>query len=453
MSERRAWAEARNGASNWLDAAVGTLMSDQPVWWEVVGGGVLVVRASRWVTRTAVIAIAVLMVLGPEISGGGLRMEATAPANAAGASGSPVPDLWSGATAYDAVDGFVLLWGAAGDSGSWNHTQTWTFVRGEWTQLQTSDSPPETAYAPLLAYDAADGYVLLYETVGDSHSITWTFGHGVWTNVSGSLRTPPPYIGGGGMAYDPAIRAVVLLGEANADYNWQTWAFSADQWTNESTAPAPSAPLTSLIGWDVTQNALVFVSWNDQQFLSNRSGVYCSGTWLYRASGWNRTSLPTPCDEGLGSVMAFDQGSNEMVLLGTGGSANCNAIPCNATWFLGPAGWNYRSLQPNPPMTFPGLSSMSYDAADGYLVVYGGRTIQGTTTQLTDRTWTYQNATWAELPLPPSSPAPVSLLPYVAVGAVIVAVVLGVGLWWRRWKALSSKYEPSARDLPPSPPG
>jgi len=76
--------------------------------------------------------------------------------------------------AYDAADGYVLLFGG---TESFNSTtslgDTWEFHAGQWTQLFPSSSPSPRIFASM-AYDAADGYVLLFGgvTVAPSQSTT-----------------------------------------------------------------------------------------------------------------------------------------------------------------------------------------------------------------------------------------------------------------------------------------
>src|SRR2546428_13596664 len=60
--------------------------------------------------------------------------------------------------AYDAADGYVLLFGGVHSSVLGD---TWEFHSGAWTQLSTSSSPPARWLASMV-YDAADGYVLLF---------------------------------------------------------------------------------------------------------------------------------------------------------------------------------------------------------------------------------------------------------------------------------------------------
>jgi hypothetical protein len=92
--------------------------------------------------------------------------------------------------AYDEADGYVLLFGGleVGLLGD-----TWKYANGIWTPLHPTVSPAPRASASM-AYDQADGYVVLFgglNLTGVTLDDTWTFAGGVWTGITGSRHRRP----------------------------------------------------------------------------------------------------------------------------------------------------------------------------------------------------------------------------------------------------------------------
>src|SRR4029077_8038026 len=112
---------------------------------------------------------------------------------------------------YDGSDGSVLLFG--GDYKTANLGDTWVFTGDTWTQLNPSSSPSPRDL-PAMVYDAADGYVLLFGgqdvTNGNVLGDTWKFSNGQLTQLSPT--TSPLARSDASIAYDAADGYVVLFG-------------------------------------------------------------------------------------------------------------------------------------------------------------------------------------------------------------------------------------------------
>src|SRR5713226_6034107 len=77
-------------------------------------------------------------------------------------------------------------------------------VASGWTNLTTSVAPPRKSWASM-AFDAADGYVVLFggfSPTAEPTSGTWIFADGRWLNITSSAGTPPAPRYGMGMTYD-----------------------------------------------------------------------------------------------------------------------------------------------------------------------------------------------------------------------------------------------------------
>ena len=118
----------------------------------------------------------------------------------------PIGPRYSAGMAYDANDGYMVLFGGMGSSGVLG--DTWICQKGTWTNLQfPPGASPSARYNFSMVYDSVDGYVLLnggmiqsggqtgpmvgstLQTLND----TWKFTGGAWTNIT--AIAPPPSTG------------------------------------------------------------------------------------------------------------------------------------------------------------------------------------------------------------------------------------------------------------------
>src|SRR3989454_4349898 len=255
---------------------------------------------------------------------------------------SPSPRVGASMT-YDAADGYVVLFGGAIDTSISPGLlgDTWKFQGGVWTNITTTLGPSRGAYTPLV-YDASDGYVLL--TVG---SVSWAFKGGLWTNIPTNCSTagtcPPPRYGSSAI-YDVADGYVVLFGgcckSSSRDGLRDTWEFHAGVWTNVTTSSGPPPRLFTTMAYDAVDGY----------------GVLFGGV----------SSNPTvfPFSGTLGDTWKFAEGS-----------------------------WTNITTTTGPPART--LSTLAYDAADGYTLLFGG--VSGTTGFFGD-TWRFLAGTWTNIP-------------------------------------------------------
>ncbi|HEV2450228.1 MAG TPA: PKD domain-containing protein [Thermoplasmata archaeon] len=154
---------------------------------------------------------------------------------------------WGEALAWDPADGYVLLFG--GSSLSTMFGDTWSFSDGTWTNLTgtvTGSPPPRLVYADL-AFDPSDQEMILFGgEIGSLNVLrdTWSYHGGLWTNLTGHTGLTPPLALESTMSTDSSASDVVLFGGANPItnvWNQQTWTFKSGTWTN-ITASANAPP-------------------------------------------------------------------------------------------------------------------------------------------------------------------------------------------------------------------
>jgi hypothetical protein len=233
----------------------------------------------------------------------------------------PTPGRGGGGLAYDAADGYAVLFGGASACGVLN--DTWEFANNSWSRLVTPVAPPPLARFAM-TYDATDGYVLL--TGGccvagfDSHE-TWAFVHGGWRNV-----TAPPF---------------------------------------------PEVDEDSAMTYDTAANEVVFVD-------GYASGYVAQSTWTYVGGVWNRTFPNVAPANRAGVGLAYDGAIGATVLVG-GYTKVAQGVFVNETdtWLLTQkgAGFRWRNISANltnaPPFVVA-PSLLAYDAAEHEVVLYSG---------------------------------------------------------------------------------
>ncbi|MBK8977775.1 MAG: hypothetical protein IPM29_17850 [Planctomycetes bacterium] len=269
-----------------------------------------------------------------------------------------------------------------------------------WTQLLPAGGPG-TRVAPALAFDEARGVTVLFGgfdgpvTPGD----TWTFDGSTWSRVA---TTGPAPRTGHVLVYDPLRRVVVLFGGSvpNAGIVDDTWEWDGVRWTQRFPATVPPArTLAAGAPWPAWGGIVV------------HGGYPLDGTpyfWSFDGNDWtDRTTATTPngADHALayhpvqrrllmagdslnvqfdgrnwvesdpsllphrGARMAYDPGSNHIVMWGGFDYGSLGPTYYDATWAWDGI-WSRLDVGPTPG----GRSDfgMAFDALHRSLLVYGG---------------------------------------------------------------------------------
>ncbi|MFI5415235.1 MAG: hypothetical protein ACHQ16_06195, partial [Candidatus Lutacidiplasmatales archaeon] len=225
---------------------------------------------------------------------------------------------------------------------------TWTFQNGSWTNA-TRPVAPRSAngdrYSSAMAFDAADGYLLL----------------AAYTNVSGG--------------YDSG--------------KIHTWKFSSGNWTELTSAVLPgwlsNAPV-AVYDPDLEQVIVSPVGENSRM----PSGAYntTSAWWGFRDGSWSQLSIPNSVD----TLSGADYVPAAAAVVAFGGAPNivggiAGDLPRTTWWLQGLVWWSL-NLSPSPPGRQD--PSVTYDGSDGYLLVFGGVNFSTSGTQLLNDTWAYR---------------------------------------------------------------
>ncbi len=260
--------------------------------------------------------------------------------------------------AYDARDGYVVLFASQSNT-------TWTFRGGVWTQLDISG--PSARVLPGMAYDAADGYLVLFGGAlwGANYNDTWAFENGSWTQLSPS--SSPPARWAMSMAYDDADGYVVLYGGISQIWNrvlGDTWTFRAGTWTNRTNSSAlnPGPRATAGLGYDVGDRTMVLFGGYDG------SSKVVGGTWGFVTGVWTKLSPTTEPPLRFNDALVYDPDASALLLYSGENWTASGEGPIGDMWDF--SGGNWTRL--NPAHTPGNLSywAFTWDAEDDLALAY-----------------------------------------------------------------------------------
>jgi hypothetical protein len=302
-------------------------------------------------------------------------------------TGQGPPAREDAAMAYDAKDGYVVMYG--GFSGGVCLGDTWTYANGTWTQI--FGSAPSARCGTAMAYDAKDGYVVLFGGVSNNgvlFSGTFAFSHGHWTQIVSS-PSPRPSIGAS-IVYDAKDGYVVLFGgEAVAKnkttYLGGTWTYSNGTWTQLAPVSSPAARAWGSMAYDAKDGYVVLFGGDDPIV-----GGLFGGTWTFAHGKWTQLHPNLEPAAREYSSMTYDATDGYLVLFGGGG----HNIVFHDTWTYVNGNWTKLSPPSYPISRFS--ASMTYDSGDGYALLFGGIGPGPRGNDLND-TWSFVGGNWTQV--------------------------------------------------------
>ncbi|MDE1820212.1 MAG: hypothetical protein KGI98_05085 [Euryarchaeota archaeon] len=249
---------------------------------------------------------------------------------------APSPRQWPMMT-YDPFDGYVLLFGGVASDGVTPLADTWAFSGGRW-QLISEQGGPAPRWAGGMAADLNDGYVLLFGGFAGAPQFyrdSWGYSHGHWTSLV-PLRSPPPRWTPL-LATDPAEGGVILYGGFNQNEGFlaDTWDFSNGSWTQTYPANYPPPREKGMIAFDpVVGGPVLFGGDVCPTGCTNASSVRSlNDTWVLVNGSWSSVSSPGYPEAQWGEMLSFDWTLGSAVLLGEDGTHGRNST----VWLLSPA--------------------------------------------------------------------------------------------------------------------
>jgi hypothetical protein len=275
--------------------------------------------ALTWGVALAVVSgvITGVGLMGPNLHRGG-------GSTTSDSASAPSPRSQAG-LADDDVHQFVVLFGGRSGSGTGLLGDTWTWDGRRWSERHPTHSPsPRSAAA--MSSDPDGGGVLLVGGVGPDGRVLsddWEWNGQDWQPLPGQTG---PVRAGAVMTFDPIAGHIVLVGgqAGAADRPTTTWVRAGGVWEARLVDPAPPACTAAAMAYDDAVREVVLVT--------GRGCEPQPATWTWDGHAWTRLSaLPQPPAGGF--TVAYDEGSQRLVMFSPGTDT---AHPCagrvTSTW-------------------------------------------------------------------------------------------------------------------------
>ncbi|MCI4330690.1 MAG: kelch motif-containing protein [Thermoplasmata archaeon] len=321
---------------------------------------------------------------------------------------APSPENCPGSSlSYDDADGYVVYLASGnspyGAGACASAGQTWTFRGGSWTELYPTASPSER-YGASMTNDSGDGYLLLFGGRNSSCpngglcNDTWEFSAGQWVEVFPSH--PPSARADAGFAYDAIDGYVVLFGGSSnnvyAPLN-DTWRYTAGVWTKLHPSQSPPVPQPDAFTYDASDRAVIYTNAYNWSSYSSQTEI----TWAFQGGNWSPVSFSTGPRQRLDAATAYDAVDGYLLMFGGAGFTDLSD-----TWSLHSSIWtNLTRPEPSPRLD----ASMTYDPTDGYVLLFGGVTcpssVGSCSPRLLNDSWTFAGGRWTLLQ-PTTFPTP-----------------------------------------------
>jgi PKD domain/Galactose oxidase, central domain len=249
------------------------------------------------------------------------------------------PPRWGSSIGYDAKDGEVVLFGGL-DTGFNPINDTWTYSGNSWKQLMKGGSPipgPSARWRMAMTYDAADQYLLAFGGAGaycfcSLLNDTWSFVAGAWTELNtGAQRSPTPRLGAE-VAYDAFDGYVLLFGGAVGGFVGlsDTWSYVGGSWTQHAPVTSPQGRFVGAIDYDPARKAVMIFGGAIRQGAVNSENdtwAFAGGLWMNLSGNYSVSPGPRAV-----SSMTYDVADSYSVLFG--GANMPSPVQYNDTWLL-----------------------------------------------------------------------------------------------------------------------
>jgi hypothetical protein len=311
---------------------------------------------------------------------------------------SPPGLLYWASMAYDSNDSYILMVGGCIQTGpicpaiapaATNPTWSFTTALG-WNVVARGNPPPR--YDAGLANDPQGDDVILFGGCGAAGTIcpnplgdTWSYSAGVWTHKAPA--TNPPARFGHEMTYDSVDGYVLMMGgcpaasppaACGAPPLPDIWYWNPiprpGNWIAVATSFLPTAGYEGGLAPDPTDGYTVYLEGctSSGNLCASASTAAC--TWETFGSSWYPLCGAAAPGGRFGSSMAFDPliGSSGKVVLFGGCAATCPVTSDTWTYLTGTWAKMTLSTTVKPPARWD--ANLVWDAADGYLLLFGGCT-------------------------------------------------------------------------------
>ena len=264
-----------------------------------------------------------------------------------------------------------------------------------WTQVTSTSSPNARTFAAM-TYDPAIKAVLLfggYHVAVYGTNDTWIFSNGSWTNLSSTLPRAPSPRWSASLAYDAYDGYAVLFGgrDMGSFYN-DSWEFNGTAWVALTINHAPSPRASAAMTYDAKDQYLLLVGGYD-----STAGRLFNDTWSYRSGNWTNLTSASGPSPGLlpQGALAYDARDNYAVYFSGASVLGCTHFQ-PTTWTYSSGHW--ANLTASLPASPPGRGgALTYDPYARAVVLFSGQSQFGGACNTINDTWVFQNGTWTNI--------------------------------------------------------
>jgi hypothetical protein len=283
------------------------------------------------------------------------------------------------------VSGKLLLFsgvkGYGSSSSDWIFNDTWAWDGSHWTQLHPTASPPGRSFGNM-AFDESTRQTILFgggSANSDPGQVdTWSWNGSSWIQLYPSAS--PGRLEQASSTYDAATQSVVLFGSGGAQLATpQTWLWSGTTWLRGSSVNSPSIRVQAAMAYDAARRLVALF------------GGYAGGpgggpndTWTWDGNQWQQRRPQTSPPGGSGFA-AYDAVRQQVVLFVEG-----------QTWTWDGTNWTQQHPAVSPCRRL--FASMTYDAAIGRVVLFGGKSSYVAAGSLNEAVnselWSWDGSNW-----------------------------------------------------------
>lgn len=329
--------------------------------------------------------------------------------------GAPLAGSWTIAEVGPSAGLLIVGNPSFGSSYREGVVSTFGFNGSAWTNRSTALPPPQFSPGSMV-YDAGDGYVLLVgsktiypygSNVPESLPMSWTFVKGRWSNVTSAVQ--PAARSSEGLAYDARDGYVILFGGTEIqdqgpspcgpvnhfDYCGDTWEYAAGIWKQLTPPVSPSNRTYSQLVYDAADGYLLLTG-GECPNSSPAGAAACSDVWNFSAGRWTNITTNVSGRPPTQPVTAVYDPADRYVLLLYAGTVGSN-WEFDQTWTY--RGGRFTNITSTIRGTVPQTdASFAEDPVGHQLIAVAGvgpNSAYGEPIEL--ETYSYSNGTWANL--------------------------------------------------------
>ncbi len=302
---------------------------------------------------------------------------------------APSPRMQSAAD-YDPLTRSILLYGGYDSNGF--EADTWNFtLAGGWAQLSPGGSTLPAMGAEALVWDPALQTMVLYggRNYNGALASTYFFANDTWTLESFSAGGSPGQLGAMSATYDPTLPGVLIVG---GDANPWNVPPSSGVWEltgSVSASPVPSPRAGAAFAYDPASRAYILFGGENVSGCAGTTSAYCRDTWSYSSGTWTELHPTSAPPARADAAFAYSPTTKRLVLFG--GIGRGGAV-LGDTWTFSDGIWKNVTASAGHPPARSG-ASLTFDAYDSYLMLFGGRGPSG----LLGDTWKFAGGFWSQI--------------------------------------------------------